>query len=291
VNASPSAAPHRQLPAVTRPGAVRLQVAALGRSLAFYEGVLGLGVLDRKGPAVVLGAGGAALVVLNERPGVRPVPPAGRLGLYHAALLLPARADLARFLRHVAERGERIGTSDHLVSEAVYLTDPDGLGIEVYADRPRATWRTVGGQIAMATRPLDVQDLLRAAEGTRWTGAPEGTRVGHVHLQVGDLGAAEAFYHEALGLDKVVWGYPGALFLSAGGYHHHLGLNTWAVGAPPAGEEDARLLEWTLVVPTAADVEGAARSLDAAGYAPTRDAGACLVADPWGTTLRITSDS
>lgn len=286
MNASPSAAPHRRLPPVTRPGAVRLQVAALGRSLAFYEGVLGLGVLDRIGPAVVLGAGGAPLVALNERPGARPVPPAGRLGLYHAAFLLPARADLARFLRHVAERGERIGMSDHLVSEAVYLTDPDGLGIEVYADRPRAAWRTVGGQIAMATRPLDVQDLLRAAGGTRWTGVPEGTRVGHVHLHVGDLGAAEAFYHNALGLEKTLTGFPGALFLSAGGYHHHLGLNTWSAG-PPAAEGDARLLEWTLLVPSPTGVDAVGHRMEAAGYAVARDADAAVVADPWGTRLRV----
>ena len=283
------APPGHRLPADTRLGRVRLQVADLGRSLAFYEGVVGLRVLERAGGTALLGAHGddGPLVGLAERPGARPAPRRGRLGLFHVAYLLPTRADLARFVRHLAETGERPGMSDHLVSEAVYLTDPDGLGVEVYADRPRAAWRRDGRQIAMATEPLDVPDLLRAAGGTSWTGAPEGTRVGHVHLHVGDLDRAAAFYHGALGLDKVVWGYPGALFLSAGGYHHHLGLNTWAAGAPPAGDDDARLLEWTLVVPSADDVEAAARSLEGSGYAPSREADACVVADPWGTPLRI----
>ncbi len=279
---------HR-LPAATRLGPVRLRVADLARSLPFYEGVLGFRLLERSGGTATLGTSGSSepLVVLEGRPGARPVPRRGRLGLFHVAFLLPTRADLARFVRHLAETGERAGMSDHLVSEAVYLSDPDGLGIEVYADRPRETWRLDGDQIAMTTEPLDVADLLRAGGEARWSGAPEGTVVGHVHLHVGDLDRAADFYHEALGLDKVVWNYPGALFLSAGGYHHHLGLNTWAAGAPPAGEDDAQLLEWAVVVPTADDVEAAARSLEAARYAPTRDADACLVTDPWGTLLRI----
>ena len=280
---------HR-LPAATQLGPVRLQVADLTRSLAFYEGMLGFRLLDRSGGTATLGTsdGGDPLTVLVERPGARPAPRRGRLGLFHVAFLLPTRADLARFMRHLAEIGERVGMSDHLVSEALYLSDPDGLGIEVYADRPRETWRRDGRQIAMATHPLDVPDLLRAADEAPWAGVPEGTRVGHVHLHVGDLDCAATFYHEALGLDKVVWGYPGALFLSADGYHHHLGLNTWAAGAPPAEEDDARLLEWTLVVPIADDVEAAARSLEAAGYATTREADACLVTDSWGTPLCIT---
>ena len=153
----------------------------------------------------------------------------GQLGLYHFAILLPDRAALGRFVAHLARIGERAGASDHLVSEALYLSDPDGLGIEVYADRPRATWRYDGQrQLAMDTRPLDLNSLVQAAGGEPWTGMPAGTVMGHVHLHVGDIERAAAFYHAALGLDKVVWSYPGALFLSAGGYHHHVGLNTWA---------------------------------------------------------------
>ena len=284
------APPAYRLPATTQLGPVSLQVADLARSISFYQGVLGLRVLDCSRETAHLGAAdGSSLVEVVAVPGVRPVPRGGRLGLFHVAYLLPTRADLARFVRHLAEIGVRPGMSDHLVSEAVYLSDPDGLGVEVYADRPRTAWRRDGRQIVMTTEPLDVADLVRSAGEARWTGAPEGTAVGHVHLSVDDLDRAAAFYHRALGLDPTLWAYPGALFLSAGGYHHHLGLNTWAAGAPPAGEGDARLVEWTISVPSADDVDAAARSLEKAGYAPTRHADACVVADPWGTTLRIVS--
>jgi catechol 2,3-dioxygenase len=281
-----------RLPDATRLGPVRLQVADLTRSVPFYEGVLGLRVLDRPAGAVVLGAQGAEapLVELVERPGAHPVPPRGLLGLYHFALLLPDRAALGRFAVHLAGIGARAGMSDHLVSEAIYLTDPDGLGIEVYADRPRSAWRHEDRQLVMATNPLDVRSLVEAAGDVPWTGAPAGTVVGHVHLHVGDVGQASAFYHEALGFDRVVWSYPGALFLSAGGYHHHLGTNTWAAGARPAGADDARLLEWTVVVPRPEDAEAAARSVEAAGHAVARDDRGWRAADPWGTPLRLTSD-
>lgn len=283
------APPGYRLPAQTRLGPVRLQVADLALALAFYGGVLGLRVLDRPGGRTVLGTadGEAPLVELVERPGAGPVPRRGLLGLFHVAFLLPDRAALGRFVRHLTEAGVPVGMSDHLVSEALYLTDPDGLGIEVYADRPRDAWRQDGREIAMATIPLDARGLVQAAGDMPWTGAPAGTIVGHVHLHVGDLDRAAAFYHEALGFDKVVWSYPGALFLSAGGYHHHLGTNTWAAGAPPAGEGDARLLEWTLVVPRAEDAEAAARSVEAAGHPVVRDGGGWRAADPWGTPLRI----
>jgi catechol 2,3-dioxygenase len=271
-----------RLPAELRLGRVRLQVADLARSLGYYERVLGFRVLRRSGADAVLAAHGddTPLVELHEKPGVAPVPRRGRLGLYHFAILLPDRAALGRFVAHLAEVGERAGASDHFVSEALYLQDPDGLGIEVYADRPRSAWRVEGGQIAMATEPLDLADLVRAAGSERWAGMPAGTTVGHVHLHVGDLDQAAAFYHQGLGLDQVVWSYPGALFLSAGGYHHHLGLNTWAAGAAPAGDDDARLLEWEILVPTPDD---ALASLSRAGYA-VEDG---VVRDPWGTTLRI----
>ncbi|HLM69373.1 MAG TPA: VOC family protein, partial [Longimicrobium sp.] len=239
---------HR-LPAGIRLGPVTLQVADLERSLAYYRDVLGFRVAEQSpGRAMVAAHGdGAPLVVLHEKRGVAPVPRRGRLGLYHWAILLPDRAALGRFVAHLAQVGERAGASDHLVSEALYLQDPDGLGIEVYADRPRTSWNTQGGQLVMATEPLDLQSLVHAAGGEAWTGMPAGTVIGHVHLYVGDIGAAAAFYHDELGLDKVVWSYPGALFLSAGGYHHHLGVNTWAAGAAPATDDDARLLEWEIV--------------------------------------------
>ena len=276
-------------------GPVRLQVGDLDRSLTYYDRVLGLRVLHRGDAAATLGAWGDAvpLVELRELRGAVPVPRRGRLGLYHFALLLPDRASLGRFVAHLAAIREPAGSADHLVSEALYLTDPDGLGIEVYADRPRSSWRMQGRALAMASDPLGLDDLVRAGAGEPWTGAPPGTRVGHVHLFVADLERAAAFYHGGLGLDRIVLDFPGALFMSAGGYHHHLGTNIWAAGAPPAGAGDARLLEWTIRLPRPADVEAAARSLERAGYDVGRDPASATASatarDPWGTQVRLTA--
>ena len=280
-----------RLPAATRLGVVRLQVADLTRSLEWYRRVLGLEPLDREPLDRVarLGPPGAdaPLVELHERAGAPPVPRRGRLGLYHYAILLPGRPALGRFLRHLSEIGERAGMSDHFVSEALYLTDPDGLGIEVYADRPRGAWQYEDRQLAMTTIPLDVEAVLRAAGGERWSGMPSGTVLGHVHLFVGDLERAAAFYHAGLGLDKTVWSYPGALFLSAGGYHHHLGINTWATGAVPAGPDEARLLEWEVLVPSSRDAAEAIASVAAAGGAVESSADGGVARDPWGTAVRV----
>jgi len=285
--------PGYRLPNETHLGRVRLQVSDLARSLVYYEHVLGLRVIEHSEGRAVLGAHGddRALVELRERRGARPVPRRGRIGLYHFAILLPDRPSLGRFLAHLEELGAYAGMSDHFVSEAIYLTDPDGLGIEVYADRPRSTWKNEDGQLVMTTVPLDVESVLHAARdssgGAMWRGMPASTVIGHVHLHVGDLENAAAFYHAGLGLDKTVWNYPGALFLSAGGYHHHLGTNTWAAGAPPAGPDDARLLEWEVVVPSVADAEAVARSLTTARSDVKSDRSDWLAADPWGTVVRI----
>jgi catechol 2,3-dioxygenase len=293
------APPGYRLPAATRLGAVRLQVADLARSLEWYRRVLGLEpldrsprhgkALDRPGRVARLSAPGAEapLVELHERPGAAPVPRRGRLGLYHYAILLPDRPSLGRFLRHLTEIGERAGMSDHFVSEALYLTDPDGLGIEVYADRPRGDWRHEDRQLTLTTIPLDVEAVLGASGGERWSGMPSGTVLGHVHLFVADLERAATFYHAGLGLDKTVWSYPGALFLSAGGYHHHLGVNTWATGAVPAGPDEARLLEWEVVVPSVRDAAEAIASIAATGAAAESSADGGLARDPWGTAVRV----
>jgi catechol 2,3-dioxygenase len=143
----------------------------------------------------------------------------------------------------------------------------------------------------MTTRHLDTADVVRAAEGEKWTGMPRGTVLGHVHLYVDDIAKATTFYHDALGFDKVVWSYPGALFLSAGGYHHHLGTNTWAANAARATDEDARLLEWEIIVPTVEDADRAAASLKAAGYEAEREGNAWRTADPWGTSLRLVPET
>ena len=286
------APPGHRLPAATRLGQVRLAVANLARSLEWYERVLGVGVHDRTAGVARLGAVGDAppLIELQEQPGVRPVPGRGRIGLYHFAILLPDRAALARLLAHLARVGEQPGMADHGVSEALYLNDPDGLGIEVYADRPRSEWRIMAGrELYMTTAPLDVRGLLREGGSDPWTAMPFGTTMGHVHLHVGDLAEASAFYHESLGFDKVVWSYPGALFLSAGGYHHHLGTNTWAANAEPAGEGDARLLDWEVILPARSDVDRTTVSLEAGGFSMTREGAGISAADPWGTRVRISA--
>jgi catechol 2,3-dioxygenase len=280
------------LPASLRLGHVTLQVGDLARSLDYYTGVLGLDVRESTSESATLTAAGDAspLVELVARPGTVPVQPQSRLGLYHFALLVPDRAALGRFLGHLAQTGTRIGASDHLVSEAIYLRDPDGLGIEVYVDRPRSTWRQVDGQLQMATAPLDTESVLAAAGGAPWTGMAAGTVMGHVHLHVGDIEAASRLYHGALGLDRTVWNYPGALFLSAGGYHHHLGLNTWAGReAPPPSEHEAQLLGWRMNFPALSDAVAAATRLREEGYAVSELGGEWIVVDPWGTPLRLTS--
>jgi catechol 2,3-dioxygenase len=283
------APPNFRLPDDTNLGRVRLQVSDLQRSVGYYEDVVGLRILRSGGSIVELGPDGAdrVIVELDERPGARPVPRRGRLGLFHFAILLPDRASLGRFVTHLAEHGEYAGMSDHFVSEAVYLTDPDGLGIEVYADRPRNRWRQQDRQLYMTTVPLDVRDLVRAGGNERWRGMPSGTVLGHVHLHVADIDRAGAFYHDGLGLDKVVWNYPGALFMSAGGYHHHLGTNIWAAEAPRATDGDARLLDWEVVVPDAVAVEGAARSLERAGAEVSRAGDTASATDPWGTQVTV----
>lgn len=281
--------PAYRLPAATHVGAVRLQVADLARSVDYYTGVLGLRVARATTEAAWLAPHDdeRVLVEIHAQRGLRPVPRQGRLGLFHFAILVPDRAALGRFVRHIADRGVYAGSADHAVSEAVYLTDPDGLGIEVYADRPRESWRLAGRELHMTTEPLDLRGLVRAAGDASWTGLPAGTTMGHVHLHVGDLAAGAAFYHAALGLDQVVWSYPGALFLSAGGYHHHLGTNTWAGAAPPARDDEARLLDWALVLPDAPSRDAAVRSLSAAGFDAATDGDDVLARDPWGTAVRL----
>lgn len=277
-----------RLPDATRVGRVSVQVRDLQRSLDYYTEVIGLRVVERDDHAAALAAhgDGRPLVRLHADPGTQPVPRRGVFGLYHFALLLPDRASLGRFVTHLAALDVRAGAADHLVSEALYLTDPDGLGIEVYADRPREGWRHAQRELAMASDPLDFAAVAAAGHGEPWTGAPAGTTMGHIHLHVGDLDEARRFYHGALGFDVTVWSYPGALFFSAGGYHHHLGTNTWS-GGPAATGTQARLLDWELLLPHTADAAAAAHSLIAAGYAAGQDGAAWTASDPWGTRVML----
>lgn len=281
-----------RMPEGMRLGPVVLQVADADRSVEFYRAVLGLtaGAGGASDEVALVAEDGVPLVLLRERPGAAPVPRRGRPGLYHFALLLADRASLGSLLAHLGRLGVRPGMADHDVSEALYLNDPDGHGIEIYVDRPRVSWRRNGREIHMTTAPLDVASLLE--DGTEpWSAMPAGTTMGHVHLHVGDLGLADAYYHGALGLDRIVWSYPGALFLSAGGYHHHLGLNVWAASADPAASDDARLLEWRIVLPTAVDLAAAARSLRDGGYTVAEEGDGWVSEDTWKTRLHVSAET
>lgn len=237
-----------RLPPDTKIGHVRLRVADLARVLGFYRDLIGLREIERGGSTCRLSADGSepALLTLTEESSASPRPER-TTGLYHFAVLLPSRPELARACARLRQEGWPIhGASDHGVSEALYLADPEDNHVELYADRPRELWPRSGDRIAMRTDSLDLDDLLRETDGSgsRWSGIHPKTTVGHVHLNVSRLSATEEFYHNTLGFDVTQRDYPGALFLSAGGYHHHVAGNVWAgIGIPPPPPE-ARGLVW-----------------------------------------------
>jgi catechol 2,3-dioxygenase len=270
------------LPASLRLGPAHLVVTDLDRSIGFYERAIGLRLHGRDGATAALGAGAGDLLVLHEDPSARP---AGRhAGLYHVALLHPSRRELARAAVRLADTRTPIdGASDHGISEAIYLPDPDGNGLELAADRPREQWR-----MEAVLNPLDTASLLAEVAGEPVARqADPGLTVGHVHLHVGDLDEALAFYRDVIGFDEMMR-MRGAAFVSAGGYHHHLGLNTWrGEGAPPVPEGTVGLDHWTIVLPGDGDVAAVRSRLDAAGI-PAADAdGGFLVRDPWGIAVLI----
>jgi catechol 2,3-dioxygenase len=282
------------IPATTRMGPVSLSVGDLDRSLSYYGDHVGLALLGRQDGRASLGAGGTELLALAEEPGARA---AGRYtGLYHFALRVPERADLARWLAHAArERVPLVGLSDHFVSEAIYLVDPDGHGIEIYHDRPRELWE---GQVAvrLVTDPLDVGALLAELDDPAtepFTGLPAGTDMGHVHLQVADVAETLGFYRDVLGFELMAEIPGSAVFLAVGGYHHHVGANTWhSRGAAPAPEGTARLLHATVVLPDAEARDRVAARVEAVGGKPEqRDEGGVLVRDPSGIGLLLITAS
>jgi catechol 2,3-dioxygenase len=276
----------------TRMGAVRLTVGDLDGTRDFYRDAIGLSELDRADGVVRLGANGEPIVELAGDPDA-PARPRGTSGLFHLAILVPSRADLARALQRVAEAGWRLsGASDHLVSEALYLSDPEGNGIEIYRDRARDEWPVRDGVLQMDTLPLDLDGVLgELRRDNADAGMPAGTRIGHVHLNVGDLSAAEAFYSGALGFDVTVRGYPGALFVSAGGYHHHLGLNTWTgEGAPPPPAGSRGLRQFEIDLPGADQLAAEEDRLREAGFEPIREDDRVRVTDPSGNEV-VLSDS
>jgi catechol 2,3-dioxygenase len=274
-------------------GTVRLNVADLDRAQSFYERAIGLRALEQVDDTARLGVdAGAPVLELGGRPDAPRRPP-GTTGLFHFAILLPSRRELARALGRLADaRWPLSGASDHLVSESLYLRDPEANGIEIYCDRPRESWRYVDGKLRMATLPLDVDGVIAELPGD--DGEPDGMppegRIGHVHLQVADLAAAERFYHEILGFDVTVRGYPGALFVSAGGYHHHVGVNTWAGEGAPGPPPGSLGLDWfEVVLPNEEELEQVAQRLRSADMDGERDGDGLLVADPSGNSVRLTA--
>ena len=273
----------------TRMGAVHLTVADLSRSLPYYD-ALGLRVHSRENGQAALGTGGEDLLVLHEEPGARPA--RGLAGLFHFALLVPERADLARFLAYAArERLPLTGLSDHDVSEAIYLRDPDEHGIEIYADRPRELWEGEVGK-RMTTIPLDTTSLLgELSDPARepFDGLPAGTTMGHVHLRVADLSPTIAFYRGVLEFDLMAHLGPQAAFLAAGGYHHHLGANIWeSAGAPQAPPGTARLEHATIVLPDVAERDRLAAAVADAGQEPEPVEDGVRVRDPSGNAMVLT---
>ena len=272
-----------------RVGMVTLRVRNLDSVADFYRDVLGLTVMERTASGAQLGSGGVRLLAL-EAHSQAASESRNAAGLFHTAFLMPTRKDLARWLVHAAiNRVPLSGFADHLVSESVYLDDPEGNGIEVYADRDPSLWQWSAGSVAMATDQLDIDGLLTLAD-TRvsdYAKAPDGLRIGHVHLRVGDIGRAESFYHGSVGLDPTRR-RSGAAFLSSGRYHHHLGINVWqSAGAGPR-DETATGLAWF-------SLEVEKPDLFAAQEERLRQAGAQLAAlangleavDPWGTRVRL----
>ena len=273
----------------THVGAVHLAITDLDRAVRFYTATLGMHVLERHADGATLTADGQTpLLMLTGRPDARPKPPR-TTGLYHFAVLVPDRAALARSLRQLAEtRYPLQGAADHLVSEALYLADPDGNGIEIYRDRPREEWPVANGRVQMATDPLDIEGILGELAEDRgdWRGLDPRTQMGHVHLHVADLRAAEQFYVGVLGFEVMQQLAGSALFVSAGGYHHHIGLNTWAgVGAPPPPANAVGLRWFSVLLPSREALDEVVERLRTAGVATEERDGAVELRDPFGNGI------
>ena len=249
----------------TQIGLVSLTVADFGRSLSYYEQNIGLSLLHQEGNVAVLGTGKRPLLELVEQPGAKLS--RGTTGLYHFALLVPSRLELAKTFKHLVDTETPLGGfSDHSVSEAIYLSDPDGNGIEIYRDRPQKEWPRQNGRLQMNTLPLDLQSLIGELNGRspQWAGLHPNTKMGHIHLHVRDLDEAEDFYSNILGFERIMRYGTAAGFVSAGGYHHHIGLNTWAgKDAPPPPQGAVGLRHYHIILPAQAALDTVASRLHA----------------------------
>jgi catechol 2,3-dioxygenase len=279
-----------QIDSRTDIGAVSLAVTDLQRSIDFYSGSLGFQVHRQDPSSAALGAGEEELLLLEASAAGRR--PSRATGLYHFAILVPSRPELARSLARLADSRARLqGAADHWVSEALYLSDPDGNGIEIYRDRPRAEWPMENGRPQMTTEALDMDGIMaELPDGAIPADLPAGTAIGHVHLQVAEIGASERFYTGALGLDLVLRFGSAAGFVSAGGYHHHIGFNTWAgVGAPRPPADAAGLRWFELRLPDQAALERLLAHLAEAGVRVEEIAGKPGIIDPSGISIRLTT--
>jgi catechol 2,3-dioxygenase len=287
---NPSAIPTAASRAPVHVGAVRMMVRDLDRVMAYYRDMLGLAVQEHTPQVAILGVGGVALLELIHRPDALPDNP-HEAGLYHTAFLMPTRADLARWILRAAKARVRFtGASDHDVSEAIYLDDPEGNGVEVYSDRPREKWRRDGELIFQKTDPLDIDAIIREVDPATATypSAPEGLRIGHVHLRVGNVARAEAFYRDVLGLD-VTRRRTGATFLSSGGYHHHVAVNVWhSQGAGIRNGQRAGLDWFAMEINDQSTIDGVKMRLEAAGIIIDAIPGGFAAKDPWGTSIHFT---
>ncbi|SDX62950.1 VOC family protein [Paenibacillus sp. CF384] len=276
-------------------GKVHLRVSDLERSLAFYREVVGLQVLSQGEGTAELGAqdSSAPLLHLREIPNAVPRPRRSGAGLYHYALLVPDRKSLGLSLRNLVASGIHIGQADHFVSEALYIADPDNNGIEIYRDRPREEWeRDEKGQYVMGLDPIDWEGLLAEAGDAPWSGLPAGTTVGHIHLHVSELPTTEHFYHDVLGFELVAQMADSALFISAGGYHHHIGLNVWAgIGAELTPENAPGLDYYEIVLPNETAQMALFARLQAASVPLQTDRGTVIVRDPSGIEIRLIVES
>ena len=271
-------------------GTVTLKVANLERSLKFYTQVIGLEVFKQDEHTAVLGAGNRPILLLEEVAG------ATRLArnvtaLYHAAILFPSRVSLAIKIYQLVRMNYPFGYGDHLVSEAFYLDDPDGNGLELYQDRPRSTWKWQNGSVQMASDPVDMDSLFAEIKpddpALNNPAAPAGTKLGHMHLRVGNISKARAFYHDVLGFDMVAE-MPSALFMSAGGYHHHIGMNVWeSNGGKPTPENSAGLREFSISLPDPAELDRLTKQIETAGIPVERNGDSALVLDPFQTRIKL----
>lgn len=268
---------------------VHLKVADLNRSITFYQQVIGFQLIEQTENKASLSADGkTALVTIEQPENIRPKQPR-TTGLYHFALLLPSRSDLAKVIEHFIKIGYPLqGASDHLVSEALYLADPDGNGIEIYADRPSSTWKWNQTEVVMSTERLDIESILAEGDGKPWSGLPSDTIMGHIHLHVSELHKTEEFYCKGLGFD-IVTRYGGqALFISTGRYHHHIGLNTWnGIGAPAPSENSVGLKNFTLIYPNEETRKAAVANLEKIGAAVIQENGQFMTEDPSGNRILL----